>query len=153
MFVIVLAKTSFGRTILIAKWFSAWERFFFTMWSNFDLHFTHILNRLARHADLIDSEAAASNFSAAQNFRVVAWLEFEAARTERTKGIFRQIKEWLCPLSFEYDFQRCEGTLADCANTGQWLLGNGKFTSWLDPDDASSILWLSGIPGSGKIFS
>lgn len=120
------------------------------MWSNFDLHFTHILDRLARHADLVDSEAAASNFDAAHSFRVLARHEFQEAQTERRKRTFRQTKEWLCPLSFEQDLQRCEDTLADCPNTGQWFLGCGKFTSWLDSDSTSSILWLSGIPGSGQ---
>lgn len=122
------------------------------MWSNFDLHFTHILNRLARHTDLVDSEAAASNFDAAYSFRVMARHEFKEAQTERRKGTFRQKKEWLCPLSFEHDLQRCEDTLADCANTGRWFLRCEKFTSWMDPDNAPSILWLSGIPGSGKFL-
>lgn len=123
------------------------------MWSNFDLHFTHILNRLARHADLVDSEAAAINFSSAHSFRVEACHEFKEAQTERRKGAFRQMKEWLCPLSFEPDLQRCEDTLADCPDTGKWFLGSRKFASWLDPDNASSILWLSGIPGSGTFLS
>ena len=119
------------------------------MWSNFDLHFTHILNRLARHADLVDKEAVASNFGAAHNFRTFARHEFQKAQMERRKGTFRQIKEWLCPLSFEHDLQRCEDILSERSETGQWFLENRDFAAWLDHDNASSILWLSGIPGSG----
>lgn len=35
------------------------------------------------------------------------------------------------------------------AGTGQWLLFDPIFKRWKD-DSASSILWLHGIPGSGK---
>ena len=33
--------------------------------------------------------------------------------------------------------------------TGQWLLQDPKFLAWQN-ESASSILWLHGIPGSGK---
>jgi hypothetical protein len=33
--------------------------------------------------------------------------------------------------------------------TGQWLLNDEVFKRWKD-DSASSLLWLHGIPGSGK---
>jgi len=33
--------------------------------------------------------------------------------------------------------------------TGQWLLSDPVFKRWKD-ESASSILWLHGIPGSGK---
>lgn len=33
--------------------------------------------------------------------------------------------------------------------TGQWLLHDALFVRWKN-DSASSILWLYGIPGSGK---
>jgi len=35
------------------------------------------------------------------------------------------------------------------AGTGNWLLEDSTFRKWVD-DSASSLLWLHGIPGSGK---
>jgi hypothetical protein len=97
----------------------------------------------------VDNEAAAANFSEARNFRIAARKEFEDATRERQRRNFDAVKGWLSPLSFEDDFQRCQDITDSCPNTGQWLLNDQRFIVWLD-EDREPVLWLSGIPGSGK---
>jgi hypothetical protein len=59
------------------------------------------------------------------------------------------IKGWLSPLSFEDDIQRCQDITDLCPNTGNWLINDPRFSTWLH-EDQEPILWLSGIPGSGE---
>ncbi|KAF2733226.1 hypothetical protein EJ04DRAFT_553481 [Polyplosphaeria fusca] len=58
-----------------------------------------------------------------------------------------KIIQWLSPEPYiQHHKQTMQGVLA---GTGQWLLSDPLFKKWKD-DSASSILWLHGIPGSGK---
>ncbi|ORX98360.1 hypothetical protein BCR34DRAFT_577292 [Clohesyomyces aquaticus] len=58
-----------------------------------------------------------------------------------------EIIQWLSPEPYmQYHKQAIQGVLT---GTGQWLLSDPVFKKWKD-DSASSILWLHGIPGSGK---
>ncbi|KAF2194322.1 hypothetical protein K469DRAFT_783362 [Zopfia rhizophila CBS 207.26] len=57
------------------------------------------------------------------------------------------IIRWLSPEPYiQHHKQVTQGVLA---GTGQWLLSDPVFKKWKD-ESASSILWLHGIPGSGK---
>ncbi|KAF2878160.1 hypothetical protein BDV95DRAFT_13028 [Massariosphaeria phaeospora] len=58
-----------------------------------------------------------------------------------------EIVRWLSPVPYiQHHKQTKWDTLA---GTGQWLLSDPIFKQWKS-DSASSILWLHGIPGSGK---
>ncbi|CAI6331083.1 unnamed protein product [Periconia digitata] len=58
-----------------------------------------------------------------------------------------RIVQWLSPEPYlQHHKQALQGVLP---GTGQWLLSDPVFKAWID-DSASSILWLHGIPGSGK---
>ncbi|KAF2235084.1 hypothetical protein EV356DRAFT_135445 [Viridothelium virens] len=57
------------------------------------------------------------------------------------------ILQWLSPEPYiQHHRQATQGVLA---GTGQWLLSDPVFKEWKN-ESASSILWLHGIPGSGK---
>ncbi|KAH7372269.1 hypothetical protein BKA66DRAFT_175722 [Pyrenochaeta sp. MPI-SDFR-AT-0127] len=59
----------------------------------------------------------------------------------------REILQWISNEPYiQYHNQAKEGVLT---GTGRWLLSDPVFKRWKD-DSASSILWLHGIPGSGK---
>ncbi|KAI9653168.1 MAG: hypothetical protein M1821_007708 [Bathelium mastoideum] len=58
-----------------------------------------------------------------------------------------EILQWLSPEPYiKHHRQARQGVLA---GTGQWLLSDPLFKKWKD-ESASSVLWLHGIPGSGK---
>jgi hypothetical protein len=58
-----------------------------------------------------------------------------------------RIQNWLS--SQPYKFYHAETKKGIIPGTGQWLLGDPLFRKW-KRDSVSSILWLHGIPGSGK---
>lgn len=58
-----------------------------------------------------------------------------------------EILRWLSPEPYiQHHEQIKQGVLL---GTGQWLLSDPAFEEW-KKESASSILWLHGIPGSGK---
>lgn len=58
-----------------------------------------------------------------------------------------QIFDWLS--SIEYNNHHCTKVKALMAESGQWLLKKSEFQMWMS-SSTSSMLWLHGIPGSGK---
>jgi len=59
----------------------------------------------------------------------------------------KDILLWMSPEPYmQHHEQTKEGVLS---GTGQWLLSDPLFEKW-KKESASSILWLHGIPGSGK---
>ncbi|KAM0472609.1 hypothetical protein ACHAPX_008766 [Trichoderma viride] len=61
-----------------------------------------------------------------------------------------KIKQWLCPT----DYAAVNGELyrhlsSHVAGTGDWLYSTDAYKQWHD-SEAEGILWLKGIPGSGK---
>ncbi|KAK4082748.1 uncharacterized protein Triagg1_1638 [Trichoderma aggressivum f. europaeum] len=61
-----------------------------------------------------------------------------------------KIKQWLCPT----DYAAVNGEFykhlrSHVAGTGDWLYSTDAFKQWHD-SEAEGILWLKGIPGSGK---
>jgi hypothetical protein len=128
----------------------SWKQLLSTMWSKFDSQFQNIISRIDSHAALVDTEAAAASFADAYEFRKKALLAFEKAEDDRERQTFQHLKEWLSPMSFEDDLQRSGDMVNGCPNTGNWFLLADEFTKWLDPGSSSPVIWLSGIPGSGK---
>ena len=58
-----------------------------------------------------------------------------------------EILRWISPEPyFQHHEQAKEGVLP---GTGEWLLSDPIFKKW-KRESVSSILWLHGIPGSGK---
>ncbi|KAH0544732.1 hypothetical protein FGG08_001099 [Glutinoglossum americanum] len=143
----VAKVTSFDSDIWLTD-YSAWKQLIAIMWAKFDHQFADIVNRINRHTALVDSEATAAHFAEARQFRINARLAFDEARKDREKRALQGIIEWLSPISFEAEFQRCEDNY--CTNTGQWFFQNGRFTNWLDHSCPEKNLWLKGIPGAGK---
>ena len=119
------------------------------MWSKFNDHFEYLLGRFENHAALVDAEANAADLKEAYSFRVAARKEFQEAAKEREKLMLEEATTWLAPLSFDDELQRCQDLVDNFSNSGKWLLDDSKFSAWLT-GAAKSVLWLSGIPGSGQ---
>jgi hypothetical protein len=120
------------------------------MWSKFDSQFQNIIDRIDSHAALVDTEAAAASLAEAYEFRKNALLAFAKSKDDRERRTFQHVREWLSPMSFEDDLQRSGEIVNGCPDTGKWFLLADEFTKWLDLSSSNPIIWLSGIPGSGR---
>ncbi len=125
-------------------------KLFKSMRSAFEDQLDFIIERLQRHARLVDIEAQAADFLEAANFRKHAYKEFENQQEYQQEQQLLSLRTWLSPyLTPESDLDRLGTTAAECPTTGQWLLDNVEFKNWLGNSQSKPVLWLSGIPGSG----
>ncbi|RPA72434.1 hypothetical protein BJ508DRAFT_367261 [Ascobolus immersus RN42] len=120
----------------------SWKRLFSTMWSSFDEQFTEILERLNRHTELVDKEAAAVHFSEASASHELVRKGVDESRRNR-------IRQWLRPIDDEITFRKCERIIRDYDCNAEWLFDNKMFTEWKEGHH-QPVLWLTGKPGSGK---
>ena len=61
-----------------------------------------------------------------------------------------EIRAWLNPTDYEHDGSEYQKHLSShLAETGAWVFLSQTYRQWYD-DDEHGILWIRGIPGSGK---
>jgi hypothetical protein len=73
---------------------------------------------------------------------IVMTLTFVRTASKRTK-----IVQWLSAEPYQKHHKQARSGFL--SGTGTWLLADPVYRKWKD-ESASSILWLHGIPGSGK---
>jgi ankyrin repeat protein len=74
----------------------------------------------------------------------------EAYILPESEEIQRSIRNWLKPTNYDAENGEYRKHRASyLPGTGEWLLSSPAFRKWHDGDDVG-ILWLKGIPGSGK---
>ncbi|EXL66681.1 hypothetical protein FOPG_17162 [Fusarium oxysporum f. sp. conglutinans race 2 54008] len=105
------------------------------------LHVASVQDELDRHDGLKDMVAALQA-------PVSRWSdELNKITDQLDKTKRREILQWLSKEPYRKHHQLIrEGILE---GTGQWLLSDPVYIQWKE-ESASSILWLHGIPGSGK---
>ena len=75
----------------------------------------------------------------------------ETAHDDKLSKNKRKVLKWLYRCEHADDFNSDLARHHAMDETCQWLLQRGEFQSWLS-DPESSVLWINGIPGSGKSF-
>ena len=140
-------SSSIDRPILRTEFTAAWKQFLKFSWSQFASQFDSLVLQIERHAALVDQEASAASFQDVHDFR----LEFQAyTATEDEKLAMLDARARLCPDSYDFVLERCHAVLEDYPGTGDWLTRNKRFQDW--SVGKRPVLWICGIPGSGKKF-
>lgn len=138
-----------------------WRVLFLTSWGRFRRRFESILNNMERHGALIDQEANASNIAEARQMRhdLRSWRDESLSNLSQQEDIqfdkdYQSILSWLktdqtdqlaimdtlmTEISKYPDVYIC---IRDCA----------KVKAWLQRNSVAPMLWVQGIPGSGKTF-
>ncbi|KAF8856921.1 hypothetical protein BDZ45DRAFT_624593 [Acephala macrosclerotiorum] len=138
---------------------SGWKLMFLTSWGRFQSRFDNILEDMKRHGELVDKEANAYDIAEARQMRqdIRAWREESLEQVERLEKEqaakqYKSIMSWLKADESDqlaiFDAISTEGT--KFPGTCSWILSNPKIRSWLEKKPDHSMLWLQGIPGSGK---
>lgn len=86
---------------------------------------------------------------------LIFFLERQAAedKVQREKTLYRDVVNWL--MAVDADDQLDRLNKKRFPETCNWVLENPTFQDWLSADsvdDAPPILWIHGIPGSGKSY-
>ncbi|KAI1273844.1 hypothetical protein F5Y07DRAFT_375279 [Xylaria sp. FL0933] len=138
---------------------NGWKILFITSWGRFQRRFDHTLENMKRHESLIDNEANARNILEAQKMRqeIREWRKHDLERIERLEKDeagkqYHSITSWLKVNDSEqqlmYDALHSEGQ--SHPGTCTWVHKNKKVQLFLQRKPVNQVLWLQGVPGSGK---
>ena len=129
-----------------------WHFWFTFNWGLFERRFKSILHRLSTHCDLLDREAAAIHFSEMKDFRVKRQLDDDAFEQHRRNQMAESVFRWLAAGEDQQDEQLHR--MADCRqpDTCDWVLKDPQMEGWIGDEGGDPILWMTGIPGSGKSY-
>ena len=125
---------------------------FDSLWNSFELRFDAILSSLSRHRDLIDHEAASFDIVQASENRRKINQELEKSEEERSDSHLLATLSWLGVEDRLQEDNLSRLNDRRFPDTCQWLLKTPQYQSWLVDNKKHSILWLWGIPGSGKFL-
>ena len=104
-----------------------------------------VLSAISSLAEL--QKSMASLGETVQNIERIALASHEQKCQESTERKKQQMLQWLSRLDFRP--KQLDILSRRTPSTGEWLLVEDKFKSWVDKS-GSSLLFCSGIPGAGK---
>lgn len=134
-------------------------------WKDFNARFKNILNRLSRHREFLERQAALLHFDQFQQSsqeahqHVMQYQQdrveiidcFEKQEQEESKKKFFEALAWISGAQTSQDHESFCTERAKYPGTGSWILKQEKVHNWIEADTPmNSILWLNGIPGAGK---
>ncbi|KAH7165444.1 hypothetical protein EDB81DRAFT_253192 [Dactylonectria macrodidyma] len=136
-----------------------WKRFFSYAWPTFKTRFRPIIDSLKRHRALLSDEKLTvviddvQELSTDFNDRLAEIREaIKEKKTKHQDSVFNrkaQVNAKIGPLDYESD-QRT-ASKQRYVTSGTWVLEDPRFTKWAEGNMArDNILFLHGIPGSGK---
>ena len=128
----------------------AWHVWFAFDWGLFERRFGLILQKLARHSELLDREAAAAHFSEMKQFREKRQLEEDTFERERHYRMARDVFEWLSAAQDEQEEHLHRISDKRQPETCNWVLKDPQMQPWIEDDGGEAVLWMTGIPGAGK---
>lgn len=131
---------------------SVWKQLFSATWRGFVSRINSLVENMKRHQQLIESRANVMQLQEMKALRQKSDDEFASiakAEDDRRRDIVRQ---WLAGFSNEKEQDRCRRLRKDCPGSGRWLIQSNRFQEWYSLSNWSTpVLWLTGIPGAGKI--
>lgn len=130
----------------------AWHFYFMFDWGLFQRRFKSTLERLASHSELLEKEAAAIHYSDMRVLRDRHQLEMREIERVRDGKMALDVLAWLS--AAEDSQEDYLHQLADHRQLGtcNWILEHDQVNLWTEDEGADAILWMTGIPGSGKSF-
>lgn len=122
---------------------------FSLVWASFETRFGLILRNLQRHQALVDNEARAEDIIQSQKAREEELKRAEERQLDDMHRKMKEIFDWIKPVNIVDHREKCGYLKQD--GTGDWLIRSKDIQDWITGKGKQSI-WLTGKPGSGKIY-
>jgi hypothetical protein len=141
------------------------QRFFRSVWKDFETIFKSTLASIRRHRDLLESNATASAYNEAREFRQKCREDLDTLITKTSEDRYTRLLQWLSTDESEEQHSevcsvrrngaayalRSGESVKTRSDSGQWIVKHPKLIAWIREDFAkTTTLWLNGIPGAGK---
>lgn len=130
----------------------AWHFWFAFDWGLFERRFKLILQKLERHCDLLDKEAAAAHYSEMKQLRDKCQLEEDSFEQQRQTNMARDVFRWLSAAEDQQEDHLHQISDRRQPETCNWVLKDPQMRSWIEDDSGDTVLWMTGIPGGGKSY-
>ncbi|KAK7424247.1 hypothetical protein QQX98_000515 [Neonectria punicea] len=139
-----------------------WKRLFTYAWPTFKTRFQPIIDSLKRHKGLLSDEKHTIVIEEVQELSADFKDKFAELRqaisesdTKHQESIASQKSRIIAkinPLRYEsdHDLVSKKRHMSESGASGNWILQDPKFRSWVDDSSPESIFYLHGMPGSGK---
>ena len=125
-----------------------WRNFFHSSWASFDIRFKTIIYSIDKHSDWLDREANSLDIIEAKQWRRKLQEDTGLKEKERSDIQFQDALTWLAVDDQEDELDRLSSRCQP--DTCDWLFKHAKIVSWTTDEPSGLLLWLKGIPGSGK---
>ncbi|KAJ5901293.1 hypothetical protein N7504_007286 [Penicillium tannophilum] len=129
-----------------------WKQLFDATWPSHSSRFASVIGNLARHRALIERHATLSQIEDSQESQRLANDRFDITMQNEDMARSVVVSQWLKSPHTDVDQYNFTKVRLDYPDSGKWLLDNQSFKEWFDPSfpKIPPLLWVSGIPGSGK---
>ncbi|KAH7077841.1 hypothetical protein BKA63DRAFT_509181 [Paraphoma chrysanthemicola] len=108
-----------------------------------------VVGHLQRHTHLLRNEVRLEHIQAEYEFRKKALELFDEAENSHRLQEYQSLRTSMATRKYEEKLQYLDDR--SCQDAGLWLMKHIEFCSWIEKSPGSnSVLWLQGIPGSGK---
>ena len=123
------------------------ERFMSSTVTPFEIKFAPIVADIQKHGATVENEASMAHAKEQKAENDLQRSFRQNIESQQLDQMSREVRLWLQPSNSANDLRKLRE--ARTADTGTWLLGKDEYNSWTESAQ-SSILWIYGIPGSGK---
>lgn len=129
-----------------------WMRVFDSLWPKQYAYYLEVASHIRRLTRLMRTEVRIGDFQQEDEFRKKALENFKTQKSESREQEYHRLMTSFSPCRYDATLYRLRGP--HYTETGGWLFEDETFTQWLtSPQEGTRILWLKGIPGSGKCES
>ena len=112
----------------------------------------HIKHRLSQSKRLLESRVSLTEFEEIEHRRLREMRSLESERLRREANLRMMVTQWLSAFDCETAQEEYRERRSVCQDPGRWLLNDHNFRKWVDFEHCPNpLLWLSGIPGAGKM--
>jgi hypothetical protein len=140
----------FSSLVLIRHITTGWKKLFQFSWKTFETQFRRILDSLARHKELIESEKGTVTLLEIQGLHEITKLQFEEIVGQEQMKQFSVLLEKLNAPNYHLD-QCAASEHRRGRSSGSWVLLDEKFQKWADISaEENPLLYIHGIPGAGR---
>jgi hypothetical protein len=110
-----------------------------------------VVGHLQRHTHLLRNEVRLEHIQAEYDFRRNALERFDEAESSHRRQEYQSLRASMTTKTYEEKLRYLDDR--SCQDAGVWLMKQTEFCNWMGNSPGfNSVLWLQGIPGSGKLI-
>ncbi|ETS84159.1 hypothetical protein PFICI_02184 [Pestalotiopsis fici W106-1] len=126
-----------------------WKYLFESLWPKHRDKIKKLVSIIERHRLMMRDKVLFEHILQEHEARRRDLDYYEAKENDERRKEYNTIMTRIAPQKYHTKLSTVRSQV--CKGSGDWLLRDSTFATWLDPADKTSrLLWLQGIPGAGK---